>query len=472
MKKLLILLAIVLVPTGAGATLWDYYGGNLPSIEERAQIAAEANIVAIPEFYEGTTEQNIELEKYLLGSGQMLGAAQRPSNYRVTLAESLSATASTTEDIKVSSLVTRDGHTLVDADVGSFIILTINPGRGNEEKVMCTNGTNTSTNEWQNCTRGYNYYNQSAGTATVYAHVPGETVIISDDDAYLTQGFVTYPYASSTFVNYTYGSSTYANLDYAQTFGGNKQFNASTTFASTTNFTGPTNVPYSTASSSAASVGLLNEQTASGCANADTGTKGCAEEATVGEIDAGTATGSTGAELFVNPALLARSIYASTTQSFSTTSAQNLATTTIPTALIPNAKDYLSVTIVASTTSSMSTNLRLIFNGDSTASYGIRTVEDGGSGSNTTAANAINFGSGNTNQITAVIHLEVLNVVGQYKYGWYKVNRQTPSTIATGAMTEGTFIWKNTARITQLDLDTASSTSVISKGSYFLINGR
>lgn len=116
--------------------------------------------------------------------GSLLGATQRPSGYQTTLSQSLSETASTTEDIKVVSLTTKDGHTLTTADVGNYIILTISPGKGNEEKVLCVGGTATSTRKWLTCTRGFNYYNQTYGTATVYPHSPGEIVIISDDDAY------------------------------------------------------------------------------------------------------------------------------------------------------------------------------------------------------------------------------------------------------------------------------------------------
>ncbi len=116
--------------------------------------------------------------------GSLLGATQRPSGYQTTLSQSLSETASTTEDIKVASLTTKDGHTLTTADVGNYIILTISPGKGNEEKVLCVGGTATSTRKWLTCTRGFNYYNQTYGTATVYPHSPGEIVIISDDDAY------------------------------------------------------------------------------------------------------------------------------------------------------------------------------------------------------------------------------------------------------------------------------------------------
>ena len=53
----------------------------------------------------------------------MFGAAtgQRPTNFKTTLAESLVATASTTEEITISSVTTKDSHTLTTADVGDFI---------------------------------------------------------------------------------------------------------------------------------------------------------------------------------------------------------------------------------------------------------------------------------------------------------------------------------------------------------------
>ena len=189
MKKILLSVLLTLaLPLVASATLWQYYtdrGQNLPSLEERKPIAAECSILD----YQGTEAQNGAMEAclndYGIGSSSLLGTvSQRPSGFRTTLAESLSATASSTEEIKVVSLKTKEGHTLTDSDVGDFIILTISPGKGNEEKIMCISGTDGTSN-WEDCTRGYSYYTQSA-TATVYAHSPGETVIISDDDAYIS----------------------------------------------------------------------------------------------------------------------------------------------------------------------------------------------------------------------------------------------------------------------------------------------
>ena len=186
-KILFALLAFIFVVgvVNASDTLYEYYNGDLPLLSERAELAVESGIVDEVSLYIGSYEQNKALLSYLEGSVSLFGATQRPSGYKTTLAESLNATASTTEDIKVSSLDTKDGHTLTDDDVGTYIVLTIAPGRGNEEKIACTGGTDSVSN-WQTCTRGLNYYNQSTGDATVYAHSPGETVIISDDDAYIS----------------------------------------------------------------------------------------------------------------------------------------------------------------------------------------------------------------------------------------------------------------------------------------------
>lgn len=337
MRKLLFAVIIGSLALGitipASASLYDYYGGDLPSVSERAQLAVDAGIVSDPTEYTGSYSQNLALEAYLSdqrtseGLGSLLGATQRPSGYQVSLAESLSANASTTEDIKVSSLRTKDGHTLTDSDVGDFIILTIAPGRGNEEKILCTGGTSTSTNEWQTCTRGYNYYNQAAGTATVYPHTPGELVIISDDDAFIasqiplldgtntysgTNNFYNLPTSSSTatlynqLFNFGQATSTFVDFSSAQTISGGKLFTASSTF------TNSVQVPYSSASSSAASVGYVSDVAFNGSPNASTTVKGISQEATVAQINAGTADGSTGARLYINPQTLSYSNYAST----------------------------------------------------------------------------------------------------------------------------------------------------------------
>jgi len=62
-------------------------------------------------------------------------------------------------------------------------------------------------------------------------------------------------------------------------------------------------------SNEVATVEYVDNIAISGSPDATDTTKGISEEATSGEIDAGTAAGGTGAELFVNPSALAASIY-------------------------------------------------------------------------------------------------------------------------------------------------------------------
>lgn len=207
MKKLLLSLFLLLVALPASASLWEYYGGNLPSIEERAEIAQQAGIVQFPGDYYGTLGQNLALETFLRGEGysDTFGSVFRPSNYKTTLAESLTATASTTENIRVSS-ITIDGHALTDSDVGDYIILTINPGAGNEERIACTGGTYTSGTDvgWERCTRGMTRYSTTAVSTRLKSHSPGETVIISNDDAFLAEQYAAVDDEESIYAKWTY----------------------------------------------------------------------------------------------------------------------------------------------------------------------------------------------------------------------------------------------------------------------------
>lgn len=84
-------------------------------------------------------------------------------------------------------------------------------------------------------------------------------------------------------------------------------------------FTLPPVVPYSSASSSAASVGYVNGVALAGAPNANTTTKGVVEEATTAEINAGTQAGGTGAELFINPLAFSTSNFTPPSISVATT---------------------------------------------------------------------------------------------------------------------------------------------------------
>lgn len=106
-----------------------------------------------------------------------------------------------------------------------------------------------------------------------------------------------------------------------QTVSGPVIYSASTTFATTT-FDGTVTlnqlsfaVLTPTSATHIANKAYVDGVATSGAANADTTTKGVVEEATDAEVAAGTATGGTGARLYINPASAAQlqpSIYFST----------------------------------------------------------------------------------------------------------------------------------------------------------------
>ena len=129
----------------------------------------------------------IEMEEGWAGLELIFGATgQRPTNFKTTLAESLTTTAGT-EDISVSSVTTKDGHALTTDDIGDFMCFHVNPGASNDELICCTGGI--SGTEFVDCTRGYSFYSSSTVAANVKAHSPGETVIISNDDIWLSTQF-------------------------------------------------------------------------------------------------------------------------------------------------------------------------------------------------------------------------------------------------------------------------------------------
>jgi len=168
-------------------------------------------------------------------SSDLLGAS-RPSDYKTTLGESLSATASTTEDITVSSVTLVDGQTLTSADVGDYICLKINPNASTKEIVCCTGGISGTT--FQSCSRGMSFKGDDAVySGNEKSHSPGETVIISNDDTYLKEQYAgldndntfygTQTFASTTAIsriNIGNGATTYDKRVYASNGDANKPF--------------------------------------------------------------------------------------------------------------------------------------------------------------------------------------------------------------------------------------------------------
>jgi hypothetical protein len=135
----------------------------------------------------------------------------RPSNFKTTLSRSLGATASTSETIYTTSLTTKDSHVLTASDIGDVICFHINPGASNDEISCCTGITSTN---FTGCTRGYNFYSTSTTSGNAKAHSPGETIVISNDDHYLS---TQYPQVDSTATItglWTFGGDNIASIQF------------------------------------------------------------------------------------------------------------------------------------------------------------------------------------------------------------------------------------------------------------------
>lgn len=161
MKKLFIqclMLIFFCTPVITSATLYQYYDGDLPSIEERVEVAEEYGITN----YTGTYAQNVALEGYLSSEMGMLGAILPEDGYDTYLTSSLTAVAT---DIFVNVLptVTESIFTIFSSD-----------GVTVKEKVYCT-GQSSSPNKLTGCARGLsstptgNVIDETAGTGSSHS---------------------------------------------------------------------------------------------------------------------------------------------------------------------------------------------------------------------------------------------------------------------------------------------------------------
>lgn len=132
----------------------------------------------------------IETKEELELTSEKLGAF-RPSNYVGKL---------TTRLVEGGSELTfntnpgeaADGTTLTTTKLGDFIVITINPGGANEEKIsvsgVSTTGSTTAT--WTIINRGLSFTENVSVSGNIKQHSIGEKVIISNDDHYLNQQYI------------------------------------------------------------------------------------------------------------------------------------------------------------------------------------------------------------------------------------------------------------------------------------------
>jgi len=171
MKKLLLLIALLLIPIGvygaSQATVFHPDTGDRKAVEVGNPGAFSGGYIL--EMSYGYLTLDGQQEDPLLGFSVI-------SNYKTTLSASMTATQST---IPVSKITTKDGHTITMADLGERVFLTIEPGANKEEIAMCTGISGTS---FTGCTRGLAFYGTS--TASVLAnrktHSSGSTIVMSN----------------------------------------------------------------------------------------------------------------------------------------------------------------------------------------------------------------------------------------------------------------------------------------------------
>ncbi len=261
----MLLALIIATPVSAltirqGDTLWGLFGTGWK------QVALQNGITDPTKLQIG---QNI-IEDAILGGV----VPQRPTEFKTSLGEQKTTRHSDTTLI-VTSITTKDGYTLSPTVLGNKIVLSINPGASNSETVLCT-GLTTSTKTFTGCTFGYRFDNPTLTTTNnIQPHSPGESVIISNPDTYLSQVYMTLDGDSTITANDTVtGLWTFNTLPYL----------------STSTPTDPRQ---------AVSLYQFQQATSTGGTNGSELVKGVWQGATGAQAGASTLTGSTGARLVV-----------------------------------------------------------------------------------------------------------------------------------------------------------------------------
>src|SRR3990167_7616364 len=135
-------------------------------------------------------DSELELLWNKVAGGQTFGAF-RPSGYTGKLLTRLEQ-AGTETTFNTSPCTTPDGQTITANAIGDFIVITVNPGATNEEKISATTVSCSGTTlSWTIANRGLSF---ASATSTVAAnktqHAIGERVIISNDDQFLATQYV------------------------------------------------------------------------------------------------------------------------------------------------------------------------------------------------------------------------------------------------------------------------------------------
>jgi hypothetical protein len=247
-----------------------------------------------------------------------------------TAGAGVSATATTIVLSSLVHLAAVGGGTVAMTDIGTLGWATLEPGTSREEIISFTgitqngDGTATITGVTRNL-KSYAPYDQYS--ATGYAHAGGATFIITNNpqmydsmankanDETITglwdfsTSIPTLPASNPTSGNQATRKTYVDGLDaLAMHLAGTETVTGVKTFTSTAKAKYDTH-PTFTADEEIIDKKYADDLAIAGAPNASTTVKGIVEEATQAEVDAGTATGGTGARLFVNPSVVRGKFY-------------------------------------------------------------------------------------------------------------------------------------------------------------------
>lgn len=251
-----------------------------------------------------------------------------------------SGVAATDTSINLTSFTDPNGTELTMSNFGDIGYATLEPGTSRQEFISFTGVTQDSGSTratLTGVTRGLKFVSPyTADTALRKAHTGGSILIVSNPPQ-LYEKLARKGSAETITGVWTFSSTSPAIYDGAFTVAStsqqlppaswvfanflnkytNQTMSGVLTLSATSTFSNGGLLGYSIDSNSnslaIANKGYVDSVAIAGASDANTTTKGIVEEATVAEVNAGTATGGTGAKLFITPEALSQSTYASTT---------------------------------------------------------------------------------------------------------------------------------------------------------------
>lgn len=413
---------------------------------------------------------------------QNLGATFTVDTPVALFATSLaSPITSASNSMTLVSGLTGDGTTLASSTY-SFII---DEGQSDQEFVRadCTNTACT------NMARGLSLVDGSTTIASLaQPHRRGQSVKITDAPLLLVitkiinggSGFpnvISYasPVAISTSSNQIpyaqWIANSYVDKFTAQSILGTKTFGSTTTFTATSTYSSASVVlgydPTNT--NDAATKHYVDTIAIAGAPNASTVTKG------ISTLSVAPVSPTSPIAVGDNDPRLAGFVtQLSTTTTFTlSTTTLNLSTTTL------SSKNTLTIQFHASSTAIDTihgTIPQLQFNSDATAKYSWASDQGNGSYGNSPSTNSIALdGNGAGTGGNTYISITVDNTPGLIHNGYFSftqsayANRQDIT--GSNAWVRGTFTWASSTPITSVSIGTASTTQVLSTGTYLVVTG-